>query len=174
MAASWGLGPQPRPAAAASERRALFASFSGTKRKDPRKDAVSLRKNNKKGQDKSRPPTPYHSTTPSKIVENFPNPPAAVRGRPISETTLRVVFAWRCAPSGGIAARAKNHPHAVPGTGVVCKIKSYSSIFPNISKSSLSLMRVLRAGAWGLASGSRGAPANSRPGTLEFRGPPLP
>ena len=47
----------------------------------------------------------------------------------------------------------------------------YSSILPNISKSSPSWMRSVRAGAWGRACGSRGASANSRAGTWEGRGP---
>lgn len=46
---------------------------------------------------------------------------------------------------------------------------SYSSILPNMSKSSPSWMRAVRAGACGRALGSRGALANSRSGTLEGR-----
>ena len=49
---------------------------------------------------------------------------------------------------------------------------NYSSILPNMAKSSpSSWMRWVVAGAWGLASGSRGASANSRAGTLDGRGP---
>lgn len=46
---------------------------------------------------------------------------------------------------------------------------SYSSILPNMSKSSPSWMRAVRAGACGRALGSRGALANSRSGTLDGR-----
>ena len=46
-----------------------------------------------------------------------------------------------------------------------CFRLSYSSILPNMAKSSPSWMRSTGAGAWGRALGSRGVSANSRPGT---------
>ena len=160
-----GKKPQPQPAAAASERRALFVSFSGTKRKDSTADCRYTRQRSGKPT-----PPPLRGTSPY-TGEALPVAHIPHRAQNLWKT-LRV--AALPSPAATPKETQNKHPHTVSGTGVklsVVAVRHHSSILPNISKSSLSLMRVLRAGAWGFASGSRGAEANSRPGTPEFRGP---
>ena len=67
MAASPGPGPQPWSAAAASKLRALFASFSGTKRKDTSADY-------------RHPGSHGGQTTPSAAVRHLPLHRGGLRG----------------------------------------------------------------------------------------------
>lgn len=61
--------------------------------------------------------------------------------------------------------RASGHP-GVRRKGFPLPCRAYSSILPKAKSSpASSWMRLVRAGAWGWASGSRGAEAKSRPGT---------